>query len=114
MDGERADEQAGQEPHRPGAAADPRRAVFPPEVEDLWHIGKHRNRDAGDTEDFEQRALHLLWRDPVVPTSGAAGSPESTNTSGVRPTSAWPLRSLLLDDSVAGDCCGCASGCGSA
>src|SRR5579862_1098445 len=30
MDGKRADQQAGHEPHRPRATADARRAVFPP------------------------------------------------------------------------------------
>jgi hypothetical protein len=52
MYGKCADQQAAEEPHRPGATADARRAVFPPEVDYLRQLGEHRDRDSGDTEDF--------------------------------------------------------------
>jgi hypothetical protein len=55
MDGKRTDQQAPHEPHRPSTTADPRRAMFLPEMNHLWHIGNHRNRDSGDTEDFKHR-----------------------------------------------------------
>jgi hypothetical protein len=53
MDSKRAHEQAAHEPHGPGAAADPRRAVFFAEMDHLGHVGQHRDRDSGDTEDLE-------------------------------------------------------------
>jgi hypothetical protein len=55
MDGKRTDQQAPHEPHRPSTTADTRRAMFAPEMNYLWHIGNHRNRDANDAENFKHR-----------------------------------------------------------
>jgi hypothetical protein len=53
MQGERTDEQAARHPHRPCATADSGGAVLPPEVDDLWHISQHGDRDSSDAEDLE-------------------------------------------------------------
>ena len=66
MDGHRAHEQAGHEPHGPRTTADPRRAVFLPKVDYLGHIGEHRDSDSGDTEDFKHGSLCLFAEDASV------------------------------------------------
>jgi hypothetical protein len=53
MECERADEQAARQPHRPGAATDARRAVLAGEMDGLWQVGQHANRDASDAEQLE-------------------------------------------------------------
>jgi hypothetical protein len=52
--GERTDEHAAEEPHHPGAITNARGTVFLRDMEDLWQIGEHRDRDSYGTEDSEQ------------------------------------------------------------
>jgi hypothetical protein len=53
MDSERADQHAAGKPHLPRTAADSRGAVFAPEMDDLGHVGRHRDRDSDNTEDLK-------------------------------------------------------------
>jgi hypothetical protein len=60
MERQRADEQAAQKPHRPGAAADPRRTVLPCQVHHLGQIRQHRDGDSGDPDQLKHLLAPLL------------------------------------------------------
>ena len=82
MNGQGADQQAAQEPHRPRAAADAGRAVLARKVDDLRQIGQHRDRDPGDAKQLKH----------VRPQSDCEGlCPPTPNDLGLPPRAGGPV-----------------------